>query len=100
MTVTTSLSPDKSQVTIKISGRFDFSLVQDFRNAYRDKDPGANFTVDLANTNYLDSSALGMLIHLWKFAGQDKTRVKIINSNPDIKKVFDITHFNRNFTIL
>ena len=100
MSVTTSQSPDKTQVTIKISGRFDFSLVQEFRNAYRDKNPGAEYTVDLADTNYLDSSALGMLIHLWKFANQDKTRIRIINSNPDIKKIFDITHFNRNFTIL
>ena len=95
----TTQSPDKQETTIKVSGRFDYDIVQDFRKAYTDKDPNNQFIVDLSETNYLDSSALGMLIHLWKFTGQDRNKIQIINCNAEIKKIFDITHFERNFII-
>lgn len=100
MSIMTSTSADQKEVTIYVQGRFDFSLVQDFRNAYSDKDPHAIYTIDLAKTDYLDSSALGMLIHLWKFTGENKNNVRIINSNEEIRKIFDITHFDKNFTIV
>lgn len=100
MSIVTQISEDKKTITIRVRGRFDFNLVQDFRNAYRLLDqPKGNYIVDLADTDYMDSSALGMLLHLWKFAGGPDSRIQIINCRPGVRKIFEITHFDRKFTI-
>ena len=38
MGITTSATDDGKSVTIKVDGRFDFSVHKDFRNAYKDYD--------------------------------------------------------------
>lgn len=100
MNVTSDISDDKNTITIRVRGRFDFNLVQDFRNAYRILDkPNANYIIDLAETDYMDSSALGMLLHLWKFAGGAQSRIQIVNCRPGVRKIFEITHFDKKFKI-
>jgi anti-anti-sigma factor len=100
MSVSTQVSDDKGTVTIKVNGRFDFNVVQDFRNAYRAADaPSASYVIDLGETDYMDSSALGMLLHLWKFAGSGDSRIRIVNCRPGVRKIFEITHFDKKFVI-
>jgi len=101
MTITSSLSPDKQELTIKIQGRFDFSTLQQFRNAYEKMPPPKpkSFVIDLKESDYLDSSALGMLLALRDFAGGDESNIRIINPNPDIKKILVITKLDELFKI-
>lgn len=100
MTVTTSYNDKDNVVTIRVKGRFDFNVVQDFRHAYNDLNkPNASYVVDLGETEYMDSSALGMLLHLWKFAGSEKAKVRLTRCNASIKKVLEITHFGQKFKI-
>ena len=64
MSLSTTVSPDGSTVTIAISGRFDFGIHREFRNAYEKaevKSANPKYVVDLGGTEYMDSSALGML---------------------------------------
>ncbi|MFT5519866.1 MAG: anti-anti-sigma factor [Enterobacterales bacterium] len=99
MSITTS-SGANGQLTIKIQGRFDFSVHQDFKNAYEDSDNKSNeFEVNLAGTTYLDSSALGMLLLLRDYAGGDTSEVSITNCSVDIKKILTISNFEQLFTI-
>jgi HptB-dependent secretion and biofilm anti anti-sigma factor len=84
---------------IKISGRFDFNVHQEFRSAYESAAPGTQFIVDMKATDYIDSSALGMLLLLREQAGGDKSNVKLINLNDEIKKILTISNFQAMFAI-
>ncbi len=100
MSLTTSVSDDGKRITINISGRFDFNLHQEFRQAYeqsRNSDTG--YTINLANTEYMDSSALGMLLLLRERAGGDKANIEIVNCSPEIKKILTISNFHQLFNI-
>ncbi len=91
---------DGNTLTISVSGRFDFSVHQDFRLAYETQNPKASaFVVDLGGTTYLDSSALGMLLLLRDFAGTDDNDIRIIHCNEDVKKILAISNFEQLFTI-
>jgi ABC-type transporter Mla MlaB component len=65
MPLTIQRSDDDRVVTITISGRFDFDLHQEFRQAFEHaEDEEASYVIDLAQAEYMDSSALGMLLLL------------------------------------
>ncbi len=100
MAVLTASSADGKELIIKIKGRFDFSTHQDFRGAYEQAPSDmVTFVVDLKDTTYLDSSALGMLLLLRDHAGGDSSNVRIINCNADVKKILAISNFEQLFTI-
>ncbi|MGI1677436.1 MAG: STAS domain-containing protein [Cellvibrionaceae bacterium] len=100
MSINSTISPDGSELTISVQGRFDFSAHQDFRRSYESLEgaPGA-YSVDMSETTYLDSSALGMLLLLRDHAGGDTSTVKIVNCSPDVKKILTISNFEQLFTI-
>ncbi|PIP78306.1 MAG: anti-anti-sigma factor [Gammaproteobacteria bacterium CG22_combo_CG10-13_8_21_14_all_40_8] len=91
---------DGSNLTITVTGRFDFSVHQEFRMAYEGLSPSpSQYIVDLGETSYLDSSALGMLLLLRDFSGGDSADIKIINCNQDVKKILAISNFEQLFRI-
>jgi anti-anti-sigma factor len=53
---------------IAISGRFDFSILQDFRNAYTVdiSQPIERIVIDLSRSEHMDSSGMGLLLTLKK----------------------------------
>lgn len=98
MSLTSKLNGDV--LTIAIQGRFDFNLHREFREAY--KVEGINkpkYVVDLSGTEYMDSSALGMLLLLREHAGGESANITIADCNPEIKKILTISNFNRLFSI-
>ena len=100
MAITSTVSPDGSQVTVHIQGRFDFSSHQDFRNAYEKLSKAPNqYRVDLQGTTYLDSSALGMLLLLRDYAGGENSNIRIVNCSSDVKKILLISNFEQLFDI-
>ena len=72
--------------TIKIIGRFDFSSQRDFRNAYQQQH-AKKFVVDLSQTEYIDSSALGMLLLLKEHAELNNGHVELHQASPEIRKI-------------
>ncbi|VAW85620.1 Anti-sigma B factor antagonist RsbV [hydrothermal vent metagenome] len=102
MSISTAVSASGDTVTITISGRFDFSIHRDFRLAYEDAKSTSekpSFVVDLSGTDYMDSSALGMLLLLREHAGGDESNIKISNCRPVIKEILDIANFDKLFAI-
>ena len=97
MPVESALSSDGKNLTINISGRFDFEIVQEFRNAYAEH-KNVNYIIDMRATEHMDSSALGMLLNMRKSLG-DNTRISIINCRPQIKKILTISRFDKKFNI-
>ncbi|TXR53407.1 STAS domain-containing protein [Reinekea thalattae] len=99
MTVTASTQGEK--ITIQVSGRFDFSSHQEFRQIYENVSADVSlYTVDMKDATYLDSSALGMLLLMRDYAGGDNARIDIINCNDDVKKILIISNFGQLFNIV
>lgn len=100
MGVQSNIDNSGKELIIKIDGRFDFSAHQEFRDAYENiSNDVKSYIVDLGNTSYLDSSALGMLLLLRDHAGGDNSSIKIIKCNEDVRKILTISNFEQLFTI-
>lgn len=99
MSITSDISNQK--LTISISGGFDFSSHKDFRAA-TDLIKSSHVThvcVDMRTTDYIDSSALGMLLILNDKMDKTKGSISIVNSKPDVRKILDIANFGQLFTL-
>ena len=100
MAISAEVSTTGDELTIAVTGRFDFSSHQEFRNAYEALDTApARYRIDLREANYIDSSALGMLLLLRDYAGGDKAVVEIVNCTSDVRKILSISNFEQLFTI-
>ena len=100
MSVSVNVSDDGKTASIRINGRFDFSLHNEFRKSYKDLNlPSGEYIVDLSGTDYLDSSALGMLLLLKEHAESDSSSVRLINFNPEIKEILTIASFDKLFNL-
>jgi len=100
MAVTSELSSQGTTLTISIKGRFDFAKHQDFRGAYeKPMTKPELFVVDLKETTYVDSSALGMLLLLRDYVGGDDSDVRLVNCNSDVRKILAISNFDKLFDI-
>lgn len=100
MSITSAVSENGKQVTISVSGKFDFQLYDEFRSSYVEtQGAGVQYVVDLSGTDYLDSSALGMLLLLREHAGGEGSAIKITNSSADVKKILDVANFGKLFDI-
>lgn len=85
---------------LRIDGKFDFNLHRCFRELYESAPAEiSNFVINLSSTRYMDSSALGMLLLLREHVGNDSQRVRIVNCNPEIRKIFEIANFDKLFDI-
>jgi len=100
MAIETHLDSASKTLTINILGRFDFGLHQDFRQATTQASNGvAAIIVDLGKVDYMDSSALGMLLVLRDKVGERKGAITIKNAKPDVMKILQIANFDKLFNL-
>ncbi len=100
MTVSTTKYLDGKGVKIKIYGRFEFSQHQHFREAYADVQPEkTSFIIDLSDTSYMDSAALGMLLVLRERAGGVESDITLSGFNHSISQILEISHFQNLFKL-
>ena len=100
MPISAHRSDNGQTLVISVEGRFDFSSHQAFRDAYEQGDDGVErYVIDLSETTYLDSSALGMLLLLRDHAGGDAARISIENCNSDVRRILSISNFEQLFSI-
>ena len=101
MSVSTRLLENSNDLQIIIKGRFDFSLHKQFRDAYADNSETARtFTINLSQTTYMDSSALGMILLLKDYAEKNNSKIVIYKPNESIQKILEIAQFNRLMDII
>jgi HptB-dependent secretion and biofilm anti anti-sigma factor len=95
-----SSSTTGNTVTITISGRFDFNSHKDFRKAYSDTDgANCNYVVDMSAAEYIDSSALGMLLLLREHAGSEHAKINISNAVNEVKDILIVSNFDKLFAL-
>lgn len=92
---------ETGKVTIRIIGELNFRSHNEFRLAYHDL-PANSFTrfiVDFKETTFMESSAFGMLLLLLEHAGNDRTRVHLVNSHGVVRNLLRVAHFHELFTM-
>jgi len=100
MGISITVPDDDKSAIIKINGRFDFSLHNDFRKSYKNVVlKTGQYTIDLSGTEYLDSSALGMLLLLKEHADSQSSTVKLVGFSDEIKEILTIASFDKIFTL-
>lgn len=90
------------KATLRLNGRFQFDSHREFRSAY---DPYLNdaavrvVLLDFSGVEYLDSSALGMLLLLREKLANVRKEAEIVGVQGAAKQVFEIANFARLFRI-
>lgn len=98
----TTLEQENGKAVVKLSGRFDFNSHREFRASYEGVLGDTNLreiAVDLAGVDYLDSSALGMLLLLRDKATAASKSVSLANCRGNVRQVLDIANFGKLFKI-
>ena len=100
MNIDTRFNEESRRLVIAVSGRLDFKVHKEFRQAYEGvEQTPAEVVVDLRNTEYMDSSGLGMLLLLRDYYGAEKSNIRIESPNEELGKVLAIANFDKLFTI-
>ncbi len=97
-----NVTKDGGKVLIQLSGRFDFNTHHEFRSAVEPLATDAGVTVvtiDFSDVDYLDSSALGMLLMLRDRMSSAKKEVTLAGVHGNVKQVLDIANFGKLFRI-
>jgi anti-anti-sigma factor len=98
-----NVSVSNGEARIKLVGRFDFNSHREFRAAYEplmDNAEVRTLVVDLTGVDYLDSSALGMLLMVRDKAGSANKAILLANAQSGVKQVLDIANFSKLFKIV
>lgn len=98
-----NVSTAGSQAIIKLAGRFDFNSHREFREVVDKALEGESvqeIQVDLGAVDYLDSSALGMLLMLRDKARGGGKGVSLANCRGAVKQVIEIANFGKLFPIV
>lgn len=97
----TNVSIKDGKVVIGLQGRFDFNAHREFREAVDQaiKETANPIQVDLGGVDYLDSSALGMLLMLRDKAKGAGKEVILANARGAVKQVIDIANFGKLFAL-
>ncbi|OGT24961.1 MAG: anti-anti-sigma factor [Gallionellales bacterium RIFOXYB12_FULL_54_9] len=91
-----------STARLDLSGRFDFNDHRAFKAAYdsalQESDVNT-IEIGMMAVNYLDSSALGMLMLLRERAEAANKTVVLCEPNETVAQIFDIANFAKLFEI-
>ncbi|MEW6677373.1 MAG: STAS domain-containing protein [Pseudomonadota bacterium] len=90
------------RLTLALSGRFDFHSHREFRAAYEkalESSSARVLAVNFRGVDYLDSSALGMLLLLKEKAESSGKQVELTELHGTVKQVLDIANFGKLFAI-
>jgi len=87
---------------ISMTGRFDFSVYRDFKNAYTALLMNAavqEIAIEMSGVDYMDSAALGMLLLLNERASEANKPVILLNVSDTVFQVLETANFSKFFEI-
>ncbi|MEK6813418.1 MAG: STAS domain-containing protein [Nitrospirota bacterium] len=93
---------DGEVVVIEMGGRFAFSTHRDFRKKVDELlgHGSKKLIVDLSHVEFIDSSALGMLLMAREQARLIGGSLALVNPAGYVRKILDLAQFQRIFPIL
>ena len=87
---------------VALHGRFEFSANHEFKSCTRlvlQTKEVREIEIDMSDVNYIDSSALGMLLVLREEADKALKKISLLNCRGVIKQVLDMANFSKLFII-
>lgn len=102
MASSVSSTVSESKGILTLNGRFDFSIHRDFRSNYESILGTAGVSeidVNLNGVDYIDSSALGMLLLLREKAMEKNIQMQLLNPKDSVRQVLEVANFGRLFKI-
>jgi anti-anti-sigma factor len=100
MQIATEVNAGKA--VLNLNGRFDFHSHRDFRTAYENALEDAavrEIAINFKEVDYLDSSALGMLLLLREKAEAAGKSVALVGLQGMVKQVLEIANFGKLFAV-
>lgn len=89
-------------VTMRLLERFDFNTHREFREGYEAclKEPGIKaLDIDLGAVDYLNSSALGMLLMVKEVAAPRNISLRLTQCIGAVRQILEIANFGKLFTL-
>jgi anti-anti-sigma regulatory factor len=87
----------RDHVLIALGKSFTFRDYRGFRSGYEGKPTKSRFVVDMRETEYIDSSGLGMLLILKDYAVGGS--VELRNAGAAVQRILSMAHFDRLFPL-
>lgn len=87
---------------ISMSGTFDFKVHRDFKNAYMpllDNAALREIEIEMGKVEFMDSSALGMLMLLNERAKAVNKTVALVNATGLVSKLLEVANFSKIFIL-
>ncbi len=91
-----------NKATLALSGRFDFSSHRAFKDSYQELVSNTSVVsveVDFSKVEYLDSSALGMLLVLREKMVAAGKKIELVGVHGTVNQVLEIANFKKLFAI-
>ena len=98
MRILKTRSSNNSELTLSLPEKFDFHLHREFKQAYEEAGI-KKLVLDMNKTQFMDSSALGMLLQLKEYAEQTNSNVSIKNASKNVLQIMEIAHFDKLFKV-
>lgn len=97
-----SILEEDQLLVFKISGEMDLYAARDLKPELNKKteESDKNFLIDLTEAEYLDSSALGLLVGVRKRVLSAHKKVVVAVQGNSIKKLFELSDLDQLFTIV
>ncbi len=100
MSIMGEYNQDGNELTIRISGDLDFSMLDQFRQVYSDLDLAqVKVKIDISEAESFNSEALGMLLILREHAGGDDSQISIVGCGQDMRQIFKASNFEKLFDL-
>jgi anti-anti-sigma factor len=96
-------SLDSKRATVFLAGRLAFGSYSDFKTAsfpLLERSEVTEIQLDLSAVEYLDSSALGMILHFRQKAEAAGKTLAITRPSPTVATVLKVVNFSKLVTIL
>ena len=97
-----NLNQQSGEARLALSGRFDFTCHGGFKKAYDQAFAASGIdrlVVDMREVEYLDSSALGMLLLLRDKCKTLNKQVSLANCTGAVRDVLRVANFDKLFTL-
>lgn len=102
MTMQIKVNVNGDTATLSMNGRFDFNSHREFRAASEEALNAqgiGQIDIDMDNVEYLDSSALGMLLLMREKANNANRKLALTNCKGIVQQVLEVANFSKLFTI-
>jgi anti-anti-sigma factor len=97
-----SLRREGDTAVIRLRGRFDFAGHREFKRCYEgalNQPSVQQIDIDLRSVEYLDSSALGMLLLLREKAESRNMPIVLLHSSGIVREILDVASFDTMFAM-